>query len=123
MLKVLQPQEIEAFYLLPALRRELAGALKALGKDQKTIASLLGVTGAAVSHYLSGKRGAEMEMPASFVAKVRERAKHIKDSASAYAALQRLVRDANDDRLLCTLHLKMDSSLAKGCALCYEGRP
>jgi predicted transcriptional regulator len=121
MLKVLQPQEIEAFYLLPALRRELARALKELGKDQKTIAELLGVTGAAVSHYISGKRGTDMELPPTFVKKVRERAKTVKDQASAYAQLQHLVKDANKAKLLCKMHLKMDKNVAPACKLCYQG--
>lgn len=121
MLKILQPQEIEAFYLLPALRRELAKALKNQGNDQKTIASLLGVSGAAVSHYFSGKRGAEMDMPASFVKNINARATRVKDAQSAYAQLQHLVKDANKERLLCKMHLTMDKTLNASCKLCYHG--
>ena len=59
--KLLQPQEIEVFYILPALRRELAVSLKSAGKSQKAIAGLLGVTEAAVSQYFSSKRASQVK--------------------------------------------------------------
>ena len=69
MLKVLQPQEVEVFYLLPTLRKEIAKALKTRGHDQKRIAAMLGVTDAAVSQYISGKRGSDCNPVRRFVRK------------------------------------------------------
>jgi len=40
-LKVLHPQEVEVFYVLPAVRKEFAAALKARGVAQSRIAAEL----------------------------------------------------------------------------------
>ena len=45
------------WYLLPALRREIAKTMVEMGKKQNEIADKLGVTEAAVSQYIKGKRG------------------------------------------------------------------
>jgi len=121
-LKVLQPQEVEVYYLLPALRREIAIALKQAGKAQKMIAVLLGITEAAVSHYFSGKRAADVSLPEGFVKLVHERAARIKDSHSANAQIQYLLRQANESRLLCKIHFGMDKNVPAGCAICFAQR-
>ena len=52
------PCEIITWYVLPVIRRELAMMLvKNHHMSQKEAANLLGVTDAAVSQYLSKKRG------------------------------------------------------------------
>ena len=50
------PCEIAANKIVPAIKAKLARKLKKNGMKQKEIAKLLGVTNAAVSQYLSGKR-------------------------------------------------------------------
>jgi hypothetical protein len=52
----MQPCESAVKYKVPAIKAELARKLKKQGKSQKEIAAILGVTEAAVSQYLSGKR-------------------------------------------------------------------
>lgn len=52
----MQPCESAVKYKVPAIKAELARKLKKEGKSQKEIAKLLGVTEAAISQYLSGKR-------------------------------------------------------------------
>jgi hypothetical protein len=52
------PCEIIVWYILPAIRKEFAKALiKNHDLTQKKVADKLGITEAAVSRYLSGKRG------------------------------------------------------------------
>ena len=52
------PCEIATWYILPVIRKELAILLvKNHGMSQKKTASMLGVTDAAISQYLSKKRG------------------------------------------------------------------
>ncbi|MFH1405899.1 MAG: hypothetical protein ABIG52_01635 [Nanoarchaeota archaeon] len=50
------PQEIEVWYILPAIRKELVLALKEKGHTQKEIASFLNVTEPAISQYTKEKR-------------------------------------------------------------------
>jgi predicted transcriptional regulator len=57
----MQPCESAVKYKVPAIKAELARKLKKECKSQKEIAKLLGVTEAAVSQYLSGKRANKKE--------------------------------------------------------------
>lgn len=52
----MQPCESAAKHKVPAIKAKLARELREKGLSQKEIASLLDVTDAAVSQYLSGKR-------------------------------------------------------------------
>jgi predicted transcriptional regulator len=57
------PCEIIVWHILPAIRRELAkNMIKRHGLSQKEVAKKLGLTEAAISRYLSGKR-AYLNMP------------------------------------------------------------
>ena len=51
------PQEIEIFYIIPAIRKELTKNLLKQGLSKTEIASILGITKSAVSQYISSKRG------------------------------------------------------------------
>lgn len=52
------PIEIEYWYVLPTIRREIATSLKKRGNlRQKEVADILGITEAAVSQYIKGTRG------------------------------------------------------------------
>ncbi len=115
----LQPLEVEVYYLLPAVRRELSMALKERGLDQKSIAAFLGVTEAAVSQYVSGKRGKEVGLPQSFKDVVKNHAARIKDNKSCYAAIARLMREAHKTRVLCQIHRSVDDTIKEGCRICY----
>lgn len=111
--KLMQPQEIEVFYVLPALRRELAVSLKSAGKPQKVIAKLLGVTGAAVSQYFSSKRASQLKFSAELKKAIDESAKKISDDISLMREMQRLLKLTRDERVTC-------SHCLKDCNACYE---
>lgn len=119
MVKLLQPQEIEVFYVLPALRRELAVCMKESGKPQKEIARLLGVTGAAVSQYLSAKRASHVAFTDTFKGAFRESANCITDEASMLRETQRLLQLARNERLMCRVHESL-GNVPKGCNVCFE---
>ena len=119
-LKVLQPQEVEVYYLLPAIRKHLAVALKSQGNDQRTIAKYLGLTEAAISQYMSGKRGHEAPLPKDFVERITQVAATITDEKTAYASLQQLMQVANETRVLCDIHTRMDKSVPQHCDICFK---
>ncbi len=117
---LLQPQEVEVYYLLPAIRRELSLALKASGKAQHEIAKLLGVTDAAVSQYVSKKRGNDAEFPAALSAFVRDAALRITDHASMVREAQAILTRARDTKLICQIHERVSDDIPRGCAVCFE---
>jgi hypothetical protein len=119
-LKVLYPQEVEVFYLLPTLRRELAFAFKDEGMSQKDIAGILQVTEAAVSQYMSEKRAAEVTLPAKTRAAVREAAKRIAEGSRLLAEIQGLMRLLREDGTLCKVHHAVNGDLPRNCNTCFE---
>jgi len=65
------PQEIEVWYIIPAIRKKLATCLIQDHKAtyQKT-GDILGITKAAVSQYLKNKRAAKIELPKEIDGKI-----------------------------------------------------
>jgi predicted transcriptional regulator len=116
----LQPQEVEVFYILPAIRRELTRALKALGKPQKEIAQLLGVTEAAVSQYLSAKRASEVQFPEELAKEIRTCAPRITDRSSMIRETQAILSASRKDGLICRMHEQV-AAVPKGCDVCFKG--
>lgn len=115
----LQPQEIEVFYVLPALRKELAVCMKASGKSQKEIAQLLGVTQAAVSQYMSSKRASLINLSPKIKAAVLDAAKKVADEHDMVRETQRLLQVARDEKIICKLHASLGVVQA-GCNVCFE---
>lgn len=60
------PQEIEVWYIIPSIRRELAKLFVGKYKlTQGNAAAILGVSEAAISQYLSKKRAGKFRLPKS----------------------------------------------------------
>lgn len=121
MVMALHPQEVEVFYILPAIRRELTLALKELGKPQKEIAKLLGVTEAAVSQYLSSKRGNDVQFPAPLRQQIRQAAPRITHHQDMITEVQAILASAKQDRFICKMHEQIAADIPKGCDLCFKG--
>ena len=118
--RVLQPQEIEVFYVIPALRRELAVCMKASGRSQKLIAKLLGVTEAAVSQYFSSKRAAAIKFDDRMKSVIREAAGRINDEISMFNEMQQLLKVSRQERVVCQAHASL--GCPKSCNACFEGK-
>ena len=119
-MQLLQPQEVEVYYVLPTIRKELAAAMKSLGKTQKQIAELLGVTEAAVSQYFSKKRGTHVDLPEEFQHAILRAAKRITDTQSMIKETQKIVALAKEKRLICKLHERLEGGIPKGCDVCFK---
>lgn len=121
-MKKVMPQEIEVWYLLPALRREVAKSLiEKHNLSQKKVATILGITEAAISQYLSSKRGVEIKFSPE-EKKLIEKASNniIKDPEQVMNHLYKLSREFRGSDFLCKLHRKHDAHIGKDCRLCME---
>ena len=119
MVKLLQPQEVEVFYILPALRRELALCMKAGGKSQRDIAKLLCVTEPAISQYLSSKRASLVKFNKKLKTAVEESAKRITGQQELLRETQSLLQLVRDERIICKIHESF-GKVPKGCNTCFE---
>ncbi len=112
--KIVLPQELETFYVIPALRRQLALAMCEAGMKQKDIAAHLGVNTAAISQYKSKKRGEKVELGQEIVQHIRHSAENIKDQLSYVRETQRLLHFIRTSGALCQIHKQL-STIPEHC--------
>ena len=115
------PQELEVWYILPAIRKEVAKILiEDYEMKQKEVAEILGITDAAVSQYLSSKRAAELKFPKEELKKIKISADKIaKNPEESMEHLSTLSKDLmGNSKTICDLHKKYDSSVPHNCEVC-----
>lgn len=112
------PQEIEVWYVIPAIRRELAKAMLAKGLKQNQIAIALGITKSAINQYLKQKRAKDVQFSKETLEEIKKSADSIiKNPALALAELQRLCIVVKQKMKLCELHRKMEN-VPEECRIC-----
>ena len=118
----LMPQEIEVWYLIPAIRRELARCFTQDYKmNQKEASDVLGITESAISQYLKDKRGGELKFNKSEIGKIKKVAGNIvNDKINAGKHLFELSLELRGTDSLCELHKKHDPSVERDCKLCMS---
>ncbi len=116
MAKQLFPQEIEVWYILPAVRKALAEEMMAQGMPQKRIALLLGTSEATISHYRRERR-AKKEIFNSMIKKeVKKAVERIeKNRALLFDEVIKLCKLARKERIICQVH-HQKSKLPKNCS-------
>ena len=121
-MKKIMPQEIEVWYLIPSLRKELAKIfVDNYGISQKKAAKILGITEAAVSQYLKLKRGNEVKFSEEELKKIKKYAeKIIEEKESAIKALYDLCVVLRGSKIVCKTHRSKDKSVPKNCDICFE---
>lgn len=113
------PQEIEVWYILPAIRAELAKAMKEFGLGQNKIAEHLNITEGAVSQYISGKRAAEFKFDSKHKENVKEAAKRIAfEKAHVIREVQQLLAKMWSDNTICSMHHELNKDIPKNCDVC-----
>ena len=116
------PQEVEVWYLLPALRRELARCFVTKhALSQKEAASLLGLTESAISQYLSQKRAHDMKFSKQEKEQISAAADRISaEPAHAQHHLYDLSKSFRGSQALCAAHRKHNSEIPKNCTVCRD---
>ena len=114
------PQELEVWYLIPAIRRELANLfISEFNLNQKQVSKILGITEGAVSQYLSSKRGNELKFNKKEIEEIKKTAKKIiSDEKNSREHFYKLCIKLRGTESLCKLHKKHDKSVNKNCDLC-----
>lgn len=115
------PQEIELWYIIPAIRKELSKELKLLGLKQKDIANLLGITEAAVSQYQSSKRATNLKLNKELQKTIKKAAKQlINNTDSLLETVQELCETIRKQGILCKVHKKHSKNIPKKCKICMK---
>ena len=111
------PQEIEVWYIIPAIRREFAKTFKKKGMRQREIARILGVTDAAISQYFSSKRGTEVKFNQRIKRELKESAEKVLKGGDILSEIQKITRFCKEDRICCYVH--KHHGQPKDCKVCF----
>jgi len=113
----LLPQEIEVWYIIPAIRKELAKLLtKKYEMSYEQAGALLGISKAAVSQYLSNKRANKIKLPPEVKKEVAKSAKIIaKNPKTALGEMQRLLKYMKDKKCSCEVCKKYNKDVVNFC--------
>ena len=119
-MKIIHPQEIEVWYLLPAIRKELAQAMKDKGHSQKAIAEALQITPSAVSQYMNQKRATEIKFSKETQIKIIQAAENIINNPEHLVKeTQCIVKQTWNEKMMCQLcHTYAQTS--QECEVCFQ---
>ncbi len=114
------PQEIEVWYIMPTIRKELCNIL--LDKhnfNQKEIAKLLDITEAAVSQYKKEKRGQHVKLPDSVLSELNISAiKIVNNESTVFRETQNILNHIRNTSTICDIHKLIDNSVEADCKEC-----
>ena len=114
------PQEIEVWYIIPAIRRELS---KCMVKDYEVtyerVGSILGISKAAVSQYLNGKRASKIKLHPKVHDEVCKACGRLsKDKSSSVKEISTILKFIMEK----SLHCEVCGEMIEGSHKCKEFR-
>lgn len=113
------PQELEVWYVLPALRKRFAEIMIKNGLKQKEIAARLGLRKSAVSQYLKSQRGTELKLSKELDKAIENSVKKIlKHKSCVMKELQNICKLIRKKGLLCKFHKSKNKKIQR-CGVCY----
>lgn len=122
MTKLIFPQELEVWYLLPAIRKRVALGLIETGLSQKDIAKLMFITEAAISQYKKDKRANDDFLGTKFDEEIKRSIHKIKSNNQFFfPEVMRLNSLVKDSGVLCSLH-KSKTTIELPCSNCELNR-
>ena len=119
--KLIFPQEVEVHYIIPAMRRAFALHMKTVGLEQKKIASLLHVSEAAISQYLSDKRATEVTFSEAVQAEIRKATPKIIALKNFKEEGSRILDFIKNEKTTCKICTQVTHQMSsKECTLCFD---
>ncbi|MFH1290035.1 MAG: hypothetical protein ABIH92_01365 [Nanoarchaeota archaeon] len=87
------PQEIEVWYVIPAIRSWIARCLiEDFSASYEKVGNILGVSRAAISQYMKGKRAAKIKLPNELGPKIMSTCKVLhKDNTKAVEEIDKIL--------------------------------
>jgi predicted transcriptional regulator len=112
-------QELEVWYVIPALRRALALELRKRGIKAVEIAEKLGVTKAAVSQYFSKTRAVDFTFDKKMQNEIIYAVDNILQGVNSNQELQRLIIGLRESRAICKFHRLQEKNIDRRCEVCF----
>ena len=111
------PQEIEAWYIIPAIRREISKCLiRDYGVSYERVGGILGISKAAISQYLKGKRDAKIKLPKELDPKIMSTCKLLfKNKTSSTEEITKMLELIRKKSLKCGICTKLKDGVLEDC--------
>ncbi|MFZ5955201.1 MAG: transcriptional regulator [Nanoarchaeota archaeon] len=111
------PQEIEVWYVIPAIRKELAKNLvKNQGMTYEKTGEVLGISKSAVSQYFSNKRASKLKLPELIKSEINRSSKIIaKDPKKVLVEIERILKLIKSKKCSCSICKKYNPEILKFC--------
>jgi len=111
------PQEIEVWYIIPAVRKEIA---KCLYKNHKLtyekIGKILGISKSAVCQYLCNKRASKLKIPKNIKKEIEKSSEVIADDEKkALIEIQRILKIIKTSGCECQVCKKYNKGILSKC--------
>jgi len=113
------PQEIEVWYIIPAIRKELSRVLtKEYGLTLEKTGSILGISKSAVSQYLNKKRADKIKLAIKVKKEIAKSAKIlVKDNTKAVEEIMRILNLMKTWKCCCEVCKKFNKGIISQCKL------
>ena len=113
----LLPQEIEVWYIIPKIRKELAKLLvKKYELSYEKAGNILGISKAAVSQYISNKRANKIVISDEIKKEIEKSAEIIsKDEYKAVQEIERILGLMKQKKCSCDVCKKYNKDVLKYC--------
>lgn len=111
------PQEIEVWYIIPAIRKELAKQLtKEHDLSYEKAGRILGISKAAVSQYISNKRANKVCISGDIKSEIKKSAKIMAENPkTAVTEMQRILKLMKDKKCSCKVCKKYNKDVLDYC--------
>jgi uncharacterized protein len=111
------PQEIEVWYIIPKIRKELAKIFVEEKKfSYEKTGEILGITKAAVSQYLKNKRANKIQFSKEMQKEVEKSAEKIsKNPSLTMIEIQRLLKKMKESKCSCDVCKKYNKEVLRYC--------
>ena len=110
------PQEIEVWYIIPRIRKELSLILISKGYSYEQTGKVLGITKAAVSQYVKNKRANKIKISKEIQKEIKISAEkiHAKES-SALAEIQLILKKMKSTKNSCDVCKQYNKEILSYC--------
>lgn len=112
------PQEIEVWYVIPALRSWIARCLiEEFDSSYEKVGNILGVSRAAISQYVKGKRAAKIKLPQELGPKIMGACKTlVKDNTKAVDEINKILEHMRTKGLTFSVCGKLKEGILEDCS-------
>lgn len=111
-------QEIEVWYVIPALRSWISRCLiEDFDMSYEQVGNILGVSRAAISQYMKGKRAAKIKLPKELGSKITAACKVlVKDETKSVEEIEKILRHVRDKGLAVSVCGKLKEGILGDCS-------